>query len=310
MLTGVGSSGLTSTVIELVAFTHSVDIREKGELLVILVTGATGNIGRALLTELRAHDAGPLGGLTRDATRAAFPDGVRAVRGDLARADRLDRAFTGVRSLFLLQGLGDEAQIVDAARQAGVEHVVLVSSITVETHPHLPAAQANRAAEGVLENSGMEWTILRPTQFASNTLMWAPSIRVNGTVRAPYPDTGLPTIHPSDIAAVARVALTEPGHRGHTYSLTGPQCLTPRQQVADIGTVVGRDLRFVELSREQAHQDLAPHLGDQVAEAMLDLMGGDVNEGLTTVRDTVARITGRPAAPFSRWAEDNADAFR
>ncbi|GGU69707.1 NAD(P)H-binding protein [Lentzea flava] len=276
----------------------------------ILVTGATGNIGSVLLEELRAGGAGAVRGLTRDIARAGFPAGVDAVEGDLSRPDGLGLALAGVRSLFLLPGFGGEAEVLAAARQAGVEHVVLVSSITVQTHPHLPAAQANQTVEELLKDSGLDWTILRPTQFASNTLMWAPSIRDHGTVRAPYPDVGLPSIDPADIAAVARVALTEPGHRGRTYPLTGPRRVTPREQTADIAAALGRELSFVEISRAQAHQELTPHLGDEVADAVLDLMGGDVNDELLAVRDTVERITGRPAAPFSRWAQANAAAFR
>ncbi|NKE58765.1 NAD(P)H-binding protein [Lentzea sp. PSKA42] len=276
----------------------------------ILVTGATGNIGSVLLEELRVCGAGAVRGRTRDVARAKFPAGVEAVEGDLTHAGGLDLALEGVRSLFLLQGFGAEAEVLEAARQAGVEHVVLVSSITVETHPHLPAAQANRAAEELLKASGLAWTILRPTQFASNTVMWAPSIRDHGTVRAPYPDTGLPAIDPSDIAAVARAALTEPGHRGRIHPLSGPRRVTPREQVADIAAALGRELSFVEISREEAHQELASHLGDEIADAVLDLTGGDVNDELLAVRDTVERVTGRPATPFSQWATENVAAFR
>lgn len=273
----------------------------------ILVTGATGNVGSVLLEELRGR---PVRGLTRDVARARFPDGVEAVGGDLTRVGGLDQALAGVRSLFLLHGMGPEAETLEAARQAGVEHVVLVSSITVRSHPHLPAARANQTAEELLKASGLAWTILRPTQFASNTLMWAPSIRDHATVRAPYPDTGLPTIHPADIAAVARAALTDPVHHGRIYPLTGPRRVTPRQQAADIAAALARELSFVELSRADAHREMAPYLGHETADAVLDVIGGDVNDELLTVHDTVERVTGRPAAPFSRWAMENVAAFR
>lgn len=272
----------------------------------ILVTGATGNIGTALLQQLQA----PARGVTRDAAQAAFPEGVEVAEADLTRADQLEAVFKGVRSLFLVQGLAPEAPILEAARQAGVEHVVLVSSITVRTHPRLPAAKANLAVEEQLKGSGLDWTILRPTQFASNTLMWASTIREHGIVRAPYVDVGLPTIHPADIAAVAWAALTEDGHRGQTYPLTGPRRITPRGQAADIAAALGRNLEFVEISRAEAHEELAPHLGDETAAAVLDVTGGDVNDDLLAVHDTVARVTGRPAAPFSAWAGANAAAFR
>ncbi|AZQ71368.1 MULTISPECIES: NAD(P)H-binding protein [Streptomyces] len=276
----------------------------------ILVTGATGNVGSALLKELQACGAGPLRGLTRDAARAVFPEGVEAVEGDFADTASLKPALDGVRSLFLVSRLGSDADILEAARQAGVEHVVLVSSITVQTHPHLGPAGENLAVERLLKDSGMAWTILRPTQFASNSLMWAASIREHETVRAPYADTGLPTIHPADIASVARVALTEPGHHGRTYALTGPEPVTARQQAEAIAAVLGREVPFAEISRQEAHARMAAVFGDEAADAVLDVMGGDVNDEILTVRDTVSQVTGSPARPFRQWAAENAAAFR
>ncbi|WP_030221274.1 SDR family oxidoreductase [Streptomyces bikiniensis] len=276
----------------------------------ILVTGATGNIGSALLRELQVAGAAPVRGLTRNAGRVSFTEGIEAVEGDLAQADSLKPALEGARSLFLLSGMGAEAEVLAAARQAGVEHVVLVSSITVQTHPHLPAAGENLAVERLLKDSGMAWTILRPTQFASNTLWWAQSIRDQGVVRAPYADVGLPTIHPADIAAVARAALTEPGHQGRTYALTGPERITVRRQVAAIAAALGREVALMEISREEAHRQMASFMGDETADAVLDLMGGDVNDELLKVRDTVLRVTGSAARPFRHWASENGAAFR
>lgn len=118
------------------------------------------------------------------------------MEGDFAVPASLRPALERVRSLFLVSRLGSDADILEAARQAGVEHVVLVSSITVQTHPHLGPAAENLAVERLLKETGMAWTILRPTQFASNALMWAESIRGRGTVRAAYAGIALPTIHP------------------------------------------------------------------------------------------------------------------
>ncbi|GAA2954813.1 NAD(P)H-binding protein [Streptomyces enissocaesilis] len=276
----------------------------------ILVTGATGNIGSALLQELRAFGAGPLRGLTRDIARAAFPEGVEAVAGDFAETATLKPALEGVRSLFLVSRMGSDAEIIEAAQRTGVEHVVLVSSITVQTHPHLGPARENLAVEQLLKDSGMTWTILRPTQFASNALWWAATIREHETVRVPYADIGLPTIHPADIASVARVALTDSGHQERTYALTGPRRVTARQQVGAIGTALGRKVPFAEISRQEAHRPMAVFLGDEAADAVLDLTGGDVNDELLMVRDTVSQVTGAPARTFQQWASENATAFR
>ncbi|MET9702394.1 SDR family oxidoreductase [Streptomyces griseus] len=275
----------------------------------ILVTGATGNIGRELLRQL---DGADVRALTRDATRAAagMPAGVEVTEGDLGRPDALKSALRGARSLFLIPGVGDDTGTLDAARDAGVEHVVLVSSITVMTHPHLGPARANLAVERRLRESGMEWTVLRPTQFASNTLWWARSVRDASVVRVPYADVGLLTVHPADIASVARAALTGPEHRGRTYPLTGPKLISPRRQAGELGRVLGREVACVGITREEAYPPMAAMMGSEVADSVLDLMGGDVNDALLAVHDTVARVTGSPARPYRRWAEENADAFR
>ncbi|NBE56040.1 SDR family oxidoreductase [Streptomyces boluensis] len=276
----------------------------------ILVTGATGHIGSALTGQLRAHGAGPVRALTRNTVRAAFPAGVEAVEGDVTDPVTWQAALDGVRAVFLLSSLAPDAETLRAARDAGVEHAVLVSSLTVRSHPHLGPARQNLRAEQTLQDSGLDWTVLRPTQFASNTLMWAESVRAGEPVRAPYADTALPTVHPADIAAVARVALTEPGHRGRTYELTGPAPVSPRDQVAALAAAVGREVPFEEISREQARAAMVEVFGAEAADAILDLTGGDTNEELLRVRGTVARVTGTQARPFRRWAEENADAFR
>ncbi|NEC69333.1 NAD(P)H-binding protein [Streptomyces sp. SID9727] len=276
----------------------------------ILVTGATGNIGSALLRELHAQGASPLRALTRDASRAAFPAGVEAVEGDLAVPESLEPALTGARSLFLPSRVGPDADIIAAARRAGVGHVVLVSSITALTHPHLGPAAENLAVERLLKDSGMDWTVLRPTQFASNALLWAASIRAGEAVRTPFADTGLPTIHPADIASVARVALTEPGHRGRTYALTGPEPMPARQQVAAVASAIGLPVPFTEIGRPEARRWMAGVVGEEDADAVLDVMGGDANEELLAVRDTVQHVTGTPARTFRQWVAEHADAFR
>lgn len=276
----------------------------------ILVTGATGNIGRSLLTELLASDAGPVRALTRHVPGPALPRGIDTVHGDLADIASLESALNGVRSIFLLPGLGSDAEILGAARRAGVEHVVLVSSITVRTHPHLAPAAEKAAVEKLLESSGLEWTILRPTQFASNALMWATEIAARQPVRLPYADTALPTIHPADIASVARVALTGPGHRGQRYTLTGPARISAREQIETIAEVLNRDIEIVEITRAQARAAMVQVVGDDEADAVLDVTGGDVNDELLRVDETVSQVTGVSARPFRKWVEENLDAFR
>ncbi|MGW0191534.1 SDR family oxidoreductase [Streptomyces sp. NPDC003362] len=275
----------------------------------ILVTGATGNIGRPLVSDLHRRGALPVRALSREPARAGLPEGVEVFGGDLADPGSVVPALKGARALFLLSGHGAEADLLAAAREAGVGHVVLVSSLAVGTHPHLRAVAGHLAAERLLRDSGMAWTVLRPTQFASNALWWADSIRAEGVVRVPYPDVGLPAVHPADIAAVARVALTEPGHAGRVYEVTGPERVTPREQAAALSAVLGRDIGVVRTDPEGAHRELAALIGEDGAAGVLDLTGRDLTDDLVRVRDTVPRITGVPARTFREWAAGQRAAF-
>ncbi|MGX1133896.1 uncharacterized protein YbjT (DUF2867 family) [Streptomyces glaucescens] len=275
----------------------------------ILVTGATGNIGRPLVADLHRRSALPVRALSREPARAGLPEAAEVCEGDLADPGSVAPALKGARALFLLSGYGAEADLLRAARDAGVGHVVLVSSLAVGTHPHLRAVAGHLAAERLLRESGMAWTILRPTQFASNALWWADSIRVEGVVRVPYPDVGLPAVHPADIAAVARVALTEPGHTGRVYEVTGPERVTPREQVAALSAVLGRDVAVVRTDPEEARRELAALIGEDGAAGVLDLTGRDLTDALVRVSDTVPRITGAPARTFREWAAGQRAAF-
>ncbi|MCX0273101.1 NAD(P)H-binding protein [Nocardia zapadnayensis] len=276
----------------------------------ILVTGATGNIGRELLRQLAERGDLHIRAVTRDPSGATLPGAVEAVRADLRRPDSLWSALAGVTALFLVSQVGDDAAILSAARGAGVEHVVLVSSITVQSHPHLGPARDNAAVERLLETSGMDWTILRPTQFASNALWWADPIRESRSVELPFADIGLPAVDPADIAAVARVALTEPGHRGRRYALTGPVRISPRRQIDTIAAALGERISITEIGRARARERMIPQLGPRTADALLDVTGGDINEELLTVRDTVTEVTGSPARTFDDWVARNVSAFR
>ncbi|WP_227980435.1 SDR family oxidoreductase [Nocardia spumae] len=276
----------------------------------ILVTGATGNIGRELVNRLAGHGDIRVRATTRDPDTAALPEGVEPVRADLRDAAALRPALAGADALFLVSRVGDDAAILSAARRAGVAHVVLVSSITVLTHPHLGPARENAAVEQLVRDSGMAWTILRPTQFASNALWWADSIRETGEVEVPFAGIGLPAIHPGDIAGVASAALTGSAHRGRTYPLTGPARITPREQVQVIASALGRALTVTEIDRTRARERMLAAMDSDTADALLDVTGGDANDELLAVRDTVARITGFPARTFRDWVSRNIARFR
>ncbi|MFF4544344.1 NAD(P)H-binding protein [Streptomyces sp. NPDC001406] len=275
----------------------------------IVVTGATGHVGRALVDRLVAADR-PVRALTRDPERARLPRKAQVVK---FRLDEPDALFEGASGLFLyVQAAGAQTPaLLGAARKAGVRHVVLLSSGIVqegadETHPiHVMHATAERQ----VRDSGLEWTFLRPHAFATNALQWAPQIRAGNTVRGVFADMLTAPIHEDDIAAVAERALVDGGHEGAAHRLTGPGATTNTDQIAAIGRAIGRDLTFVEVPPEEAGPELFPGAPPEFVRSLLQSFAATVGvppEITTTVQD----ITGTPARTFAQWSKDHATDFR
>jgi uncharacterized protein YbjT (DUF2867 family) len=273
----------------------------------IVVSGATGNVGRPLVRALAAAGE-PVVAVARTVSAPDVPDGVRHVRADLTDPATLAPALDGAEALFLLTSGehlargGDLGGALRAARDAGVRRVVLLSSQGVGTGRHAPGT------EEAVTRSGLEWTVLRPGGFASNALRWAASVRAGRTVAAPFGDVALPVVDPVDIAGVAAAALREPGHGGRTYVLTGPAPVSPRQQVAAIGEALGEPVRFVEQTREEAKALMLRFMPEPVVESTLDILGAPA-EAEQRASPDVERVLGRPARAFTEWARENATAF-
>ncbi|GAA1585277.1 NAD(P)H-binding protein [Actinomadura kijaniata] len=280
----------------------------------IVVTGATGNVGRTLV-RLLAGAGEEVTATSRGITDADVPQGVRARRSDLTDAGSLRPLLDGADALFFQSGgaaahLLDPQGILDAAKAGGVRRVVLLSSQGVATRPDsVSHGQVARTIEDAVRGSGLDWTILRPGGFASNTYAWAGSVRAARTVAAPFGDVGLPVIDPDDIAAVAAATLREDGHAGRVYELTGPVLVTPRQQAAAIGEALGEPVRFAEWTRDEARERMLAFMPEDVVETTLEILG-EPTERERTVSPDVERVLGRPAAPFAAWAHRNAAAFR
>ncbi|MGW1340656.1 NAD(P)H-binding protein [Kribbella sp. NPDC002412] len=264
----------------------------------IVVTGATGNVGRPLVAALTAA-----GEQVRAVSRTAsgFP-------ADLTEPQTLKPALDGARAVFLLTSAdflakGNLGEVMDVVRGAGVERVVLLSSQGVGTQRH-PSG-----LEDIVKASGLEWTMLRPGNFASNAFQWAESVRTHRLIEAPYGDIALPAVDPSDIAEVAAVVLREPGHAGAIYTLTGPEPVSPRQQAVAIGDAVGEPVRFAELSRDAARSRMLTYMPEPVVESTLGILGEPTAEEQRVSPD-VERVLGRPARSFAEWATRNAPAFK
>jgi uncharacterized protein YbjT (DUF2867 family) len=276
----------------------------------ILITGATGSVGRGMIQQLL--EAGEkVRALTRDLTRANLPDGVELVQGDLSLPETLTPALKGVTAAFLFPVSGSAPAFLEAAKQSGVQKIVLLSSSSVQNgieNHRAPIAAFHAAVERAVEGSGIEWTFLRPTYFAKNTLQWANQIRAGNSVRGAYGEAALAPIHEADIAAVAVEALRKDGHVGAKYQLTGPQSLTQSELVEVIGRTIGRALRFEEIPAEQMREQMVQHLPAPVVD---ELLGGyKALVGQTAhVTATVAQVTGRPARSFEEWARDHVSNF-
>ncbi|MFJ2741687.1 NAD(P)H-binding protein [Streptomyces sp. NPDC087440] len=274
--------------------------------MTILVTGATGTVGRLLVDELLAAGQ-QVRALTRNPDKAALPQGVEVVAGDITGpAAELEAAFRGVRAVHLITSAGDSYQPLPDP--AGLVALAVASGVTRFTLLGSPVGQE---AEAAVKDSGVAWTVLQPVEFMSNALGWAESIRSEGVVREPFGSSLSALVHEADIAAVAAVALTQDGHAGKEYPVTGPEALTIPQKVATIAEAAGRPVEYVELSEAEARKGWqeAGYFSEEDIEFFV-LMGTNPPEIGYTVQPTVEQVTGRPARTFAQWAKENAQAFR
>ncbi|MGW1374047.1 SDR family oxidoreductase [Streptomyces sp. NPDC002446] len=283
----------------------------------IVVTGATGNIGRSLVGRLLAEGVA-VRALTRDPARAALPAGAEVVRADLTGTDDLTPLLAGADALFLNLAAGGEGAataLIDAAVKAGVRRIVLNSSMGVTDTPADETnfiARMHAALERAVRDSGLEWTFVRGANYAANTLAWAPSIRATGVVRDAHPGAQGVPVHEDDLADVAAVALMDRTgtHQGRIYQVTGPEQMTFAQQVAEIGRAIGRETRIEQISEDAAAEAMSgPHLPKEAALELVRLFGQTVEAPAFPVSDAVERVTGRPARPFAQWARDHAADF-
>ncbi|MEU7786049.1 NAD(P)H-binding protein [Amycolatopsis sp. NPDC049159] len=273
--------------------------------MTILVTGARGNVGRAVLDELVAAGQ-DVRAASRDATALEVPDGVTKVSADLEDPSTLDAAVAGVSAVFLYTRPQGIEGFVKAAHAAGVEHVVLLSSAaTLEPESaQSRIAQLHHAVEQALAAAPFASTVLNPGAFATNTLGWRADI-AEGVVRTAYPDSRIGAIHERDIAAVAARILIDGSRVGEALALTGPEPISFREQAATLADVLGRPLPVEELTAEEAAGRMTA-LGwpPEVPPEILRAWARTVREP-SPVTDVVREVTGRAPRTFRQWAEDH-----
>lgn len=277
--------------------------------MTILVTGSGGHVGRNVVAQLL--DAGePVRALRHHEEPAGPADPVEVVRGDLARPETLRPALEGVHKVFLYGNAQAIDGFIAVALDAGVTHVVALSSasIAASNAEVNPIARRHLTVERALTESELDATFLRPASFATNALQWAPSIRAHGTVRAPYPDSYVVPVHEADVAAVAVHALTGTGHEAAAYFLTGPEALSQRQQVDTIAGVLGRPLRFDEQTPDEAREEMIRTVPAAIADTVLGYLAA-TDGAPGRISDAVPDITGVPARTFTQWVRDHRTEF-
>ena len=281
----------------------------------ILITGATGRVGRQLVSQLLATNT-RVRALARNPRSAGLPPEVEVIAGDLTMPATLDESLNGIDSVFLVwcaPAATVQPVIERIAKHA--QHIVFLSSPYQTEHPFFQAAQPNPLAslhaeiERLIKASGLAWTFLRPGMFAANCRWWwSEQIRAGDVVRWPYPLAATAPVDERDIAAVAAGALRDGRSDGAEYVLTGPQSLSQRDQVSTIGDVLGRPVRLEEITPEEWLREAPANVPAAIANMLLDSWAAAIGQA-ALVTSTVAEVTGMTPRTFRDWVKNNAAEF-
>ncbi|WP_069167481.1 SDR family oxidoreductase [Nocardia altamirensis] len=275
----------------------------------ILITGGRGAVATELSAMLHSDGLAVRVG-SRQPEQLQVSSGIATVACDLTDPTTFPAALAGVTSAFLYAEATTIAEFVTAATEAGVEHIVLLSSASVlgANAAANPIGKAHLDAELGLATAPMTTSVLRPGAFAGNARSWAGPIKAGKPISLPYPDAYTDPIHERDIAAVAHSLLTETEGRGTQHSLTGPETFTFRAQLECIAEVTGRPVTIDRVQPEAWKQQVSAHMPAEIADGLLDYWRR--TDGIPApITDTVAAITGRKARSFTSWVEENVAAF-
>ncbi|UWZ82255.1 NmrA family NAD(P)-binding protein [Occallatibacter riparius] len=273
----------------------------------ILVTGATGNVGSELIRNLHAAGA-PVRALVRK-ENSAVPGGIECAVGDLSQPASISNALIGVTRVFLLGGYSDMPAVLNRLRIAKVQHVVLLSSRSIIGGQSSNAiVKMWMTSEDAVMSSGIPWTILRPSSFMSNALRWRSDIRASRPVRVHFPNIPIALIDPYDIAAAAAVVLTTGRQRNKTYELSGPIAMLPAEQLEILGRAIGRKLHAQFVPDNEAFADLLRQSSEEFADAIFRFYAkGEFDD--SRVVSTVTHLTGQAPRSFEQWAINHASEF-
>lgn len=271
--------------------------------MTILITGATGTVGRHIVRHLLDLGA-TVRCLTRNPANASFPGGVEVVQGDLRDPATLDAALEGVTAAHLITFAGDDfapitegEAIVTRLQEAGATRVTLLTGDTEAS----PIEQAVAA-------SSLEWAALAPVEFMANMLEWVEGFRA-GRIEEGFVDVPSTVVHESDIARVAAHVLVNGGYHEETLWITGPEALTVRERISTVESVTGQSVELVPLSTEDVQEQWRSYGFSDDDIAFMTQMKTDPPKAAKTPQDTVRRVTGHQAITFRTWVEEHAGSF-
>jgi uncharacterized protein YbjT (DUF2867 family) len=280
----------------------------------VLVTGATGRVGRVVIDQLIAAGV-PVRALThRSDAAATLPVDVEVVTGDLTVPESLDAGLRGAGAVFLVWTAPPAAAPAVVERLATyTRRVVFLSSPHQTAHPFFqqpnPMAVLHADIERLIAAAGLESTIIRPGMFASNALSWwAPAIRAGRVIRWPYGAAETAPVDDRDVAAVVARTLYQDGHAGGDYVLTGPESLSQAEQVSIVGDVLGRRITFEELSPDEFRSQTEGSWPRPVVDMLLAAWSATIGRP-AFITSTVSGILGSEPRSFRQWVADHATAF-
>jgi uncharacterized protein YbjT (DUF2867 family) len=284
-------------------------VRSERNTRTVLVTGATGKVGRHVVAGLLERGV-DVRALVRRSVGSGLPGEVHVVQGDLGRPETVAAAAESSDSAFLLwPGFSAQgaAEVVEALARR-VDHVVHLSAARLQGDDTGPVEGVWADVERLVEGSGVDSTFLRAGGFAANTLQWADQIRAGDVVRIPYPAAGRSLVHERDIADVAVRVLVDGGPKGQAFALTGPETLTQAEQVRTIGEAIGRPLRAEELPPDVARREFEAVMGERAGAAVA--YWSTLVDAPERVTDDVERVAGHEARSFAEWVRDHLDDFQ
>ena len=276
----------------------------------VLVTGARGSIGKEVVNGLLAAGQ-EVRASSRDPKPGDFPAAVAVIKGDLEKPESFPSLLAGVKQVFLYANAKAPEAFAAAAKRAGVEHIVLLSSHSVlfPKAEDNPIARMHMKVEQALEDSGVHWTFVRPGYLATNTLHWE-SIRTERVLRTAFPEGHSCLVHERDVAEVAVRALTDGALRDKAYTIPGAGPLTVREQVAAIAGALGEPVRLQEVDVPTYRAELITQVPESLADRLIAFKG-EVPQLPDHLRiDAVPLLLGRPALSFNLWTREHVADFR